>query len=128
MAPSSLERRRWLKRAMAISAGPLAAAFAATVIAADSADEATIAVVAKRFQYEPNEIRLKAGTAAVLAVTSLDFVHGMKIPDLNMRADLPPGRVTKIRVRFDKPGEYPFLCDNFCGDGHEEMAGKFVVA
>jgi cytochrome c oxidase subunit 2 len=30
-------------------------------------------------------------------------------------------------VKFDQPGEYAFLCDNFCGDDHEEMAAKFVV-
>jgi len=63
----------------------------------------------------------------VLEFTSLDFVHGFKIPDLNVRSDLPPGRVTKVRVKFERPGEYAFLCDNFCGDDHEEMAGKFVV-
>ena len=127
MAVTFAQRRRWLKGAAAVAAAPIAALFTASVLAADSADEVTIKVIAKRFQYEPNEIKLKAGTIAVLEITSLDFVHGMNIPDLKTRADLPPGRVTKVRVKFDRPGEYAFLCDNFCGDGHEEMSGKFVV-
>ena len=38
--------------------------------------------------YTPNEIVLKTGVPAVLEFTSLDFVHGFKVPDLNLRADL----------------------------------------
>ena len=126
--PSTFEeRRRLLKGAVVVATAPLAAAFTACVLAADGVEDAVVKVIAKRFQYEPNEIRLQAGKTVVLEITSLDFVHGMKIPDLSMRADLPPGRVTKVKVKFDKPGEYAFLCDNFCGDGHEEMAGKFIV-
>ena len=126
MVPTLRERRRWLKGAAAVFAAPLAAAFAVSV-AADDANETIVKVVARRFHYEPSEISLKAAQTTVLEITSLDFVHGFKIPDLNLRADLPPGRVTKVRVKFDKPGDYTFLCDNFCGDGHEEMSGKFVV-
>ena len=110
-------------------AAPLVGTFTTRVAAGagDSANEPVVKIIAKRFQYAPSEIPLKAGQTMLLEITSLDFIHGMKIPDLNMRADLPPGRVTKLHVRFDKPGDYAFLCDNFCGDGHEEMAGKFVV-
>jgi heme/copper-type cytochrome/quinol oxidase subunit 2 len=28
---------------------------------------------------------------------------------------------------FDQPGAYAFLCDNVCGDGHEQMNGLLVV-
>ena len=127
MAPTFQARRRWLKGAAAMVAAPLAAAWAASGAAGDGASETIVKVVARRFRYEPSEIPLKAGQDAVLEITSLDFVHGLNIPDLKMRADLPPGRVTKVRVKFDKPGDYAFLCDNFCGDHHEDMSGKFVV-
>jgi cytochrome c oxidase subunit 2 len=32
---------------------------------------------------------------------------------------------TTVRVRVvpEKAGRFAFLCDNFCGDGHEHMAG-----
>ncbi len=126
-APTFNARRLWLKGAVATVVAPLAAALATKVIADESASETVVKVVAQRFHYEPSEIALKAGQTAVLEFTSLDFIHGFKIPDLNLRADLPPGRVTKVRVKFDDPGVYAFLCDNFCGDNHEEMAGKFVV-
>jgi cytochrome c oxidase subunit 2 len=89
--------------------------------------ERVIKIVAKRFDYTPNEIVLKTGQPVRLEFTSIDFVHGFKIPDLNVRADLPPGRVTIIRLTPEKAGVYDFLCDNFCGSGHEEMSGKIIV-
>jgi cytochrome c oxidase subunit 2 len=85
-------------------------------------------MTARRFVYEPNEIALKAGERVVVAIRSLDFVHGMNIPDLGMRLDLMPGRVTRLELQPKAPGVIDFVCDNFCGDGHEEMHGRFVVS
>ena len=42
---------------------------------------------------------LKAGERVVVAIRSLDFVHGMNIPDLGMRLDLVPGRVTRLELQ-----------------------------
>ena len=89
--------------------------------------ERVIKIVAQRFQYSPNEIVLKKGLPVVLELTALDFVHGFKIPDLNIRADLPPGKVTQVRITPQKEGVYDFLCDNFCGGSHEEMNGRIIV-
>ena len=89
--------------------------------------ERRIKIQAKKFKYTPNKIILKTGQPVVLEFTSVDFIHGFNIPDLNIRADLPPGQLTKVRFTPDKAGEYDFLCDNFCGTGHEEMSGKIIV-
>lgn len=86
-----------------------------------------IKIVAKRSVYTPNEIVLKTGQPVQLEFTSIDFVHGFKIPDLNIRADLPPSQVTIIHLTPQNAGVYDFLCDNFCGSGHEEMSGKIIV-
>jgi cytochrome c oxidase subunit 2 len=85
-----------------------------------------VKLVAQRFRYTPSEFRVKPGEV-VLEFTSLDFVHGFNMPDLKVRADLPPGRVTQVRFTMDKPGEYEFLCDNFCGDQHEQMGARMIV-
>jgi cytochrome c oxidase subunit 2 len=90
-------------------------------------DGMTINVVAQRFHYTPDEITLKRGKPVVLAIRSLDFVHGFKVPELGLRVDLPPGRVTEVRLTPQKTGKFDFLCDNFCGSGHEEMSGRIVV-
>ena len=49
------------------------------------------------------------------------------MPDLNIRADLPPGQVTTVHLIPKKAGIYTFLCDNFCGAEHEDMHGKIIV-
>ncbi|MFC5472669.1 cupredoxin domain-containing protein [Paraherbaspirillum soli] len=89
--------------------------------------ERAISIEAKRFSYTPNQIFAKTGEPVVLEFTAVDFMHGFKIPDMNIRADLVPGKITKVRLQFDKAGDYDFLCDNFCGSGHENMNGKIIV-
>ena len=91
------------------------------------AKERVIKIQAKKFVFTPNQIVLKKGEPVVLEFTSVDFIHGFNIPDMNIRADLPPGKITRVRLTPDKAGVYDFLCDNFCGSGHEEMDGKITV-
>ncbi|HXD51403.1 MAG TPA: cytochrome c oxidase subunit II, partial [Burkholderiales bacterium] len=38
-----------------------------------------------------------------------------------------PGKTTRLRLVPDKTGTFVFLCDVFCGTGHEEMNGKLIV-
>ena len=128
----NLQRRLVLNRTLAMVGASVAGAIGlggSVVSAAQPVikKKPVIKIVAQRFRYTPNEIVLKKGQTAVLEFISLDFVHGFNIPDLKMRADLPPGKVTTVRVKFEQAGTYDFLCDNFCGDGHEEMGGRFVV-
>lgn len=89
--------------------------------------ETVIRITAKRFEYSPSEIRLKKGVPVVLEFTSLDRLHGFDCPDLGIRTDIPPGKTSRVRVVPDKVGTFPFHCDIFCGDGHEDMTGKFIV-
>jgi len=105
----------------------LAVAIGAQEIRATSGREKVVHIVAQRFVYTPNEIVLQKGQPAVLEIKSLDFTHGFNIPDLKIRADLPPGQVTRVRLTPEKAGVYDFLCDNFCGAGHEQMNGKIIV-
>jgi len=89
--------------------------------------ERVIKIVAQRFMYTPNEITLKKGEPVTLEFRSLDFIHGFKVPDLGIRADLPPARNTLVHLTPKKTGRFPFLCDNFCGSGHEDMSGVIIV-
>lgn len=93
----------------------------------DVPNERVVKVVAQRFHYTPGDIEIKTGEAVRLEITSLDFMHGFNIPDLHIRASLPPGRVTVLHLQPMKAGTYDFLCDNFCGSGHEEMNGRIIV-
>ena len=95
--------------------------------AQDTSRERVIKIVAQRFHYTPNEIVLKRGEPVTLEFTSLDFLHGFKVPALGVRANLPPGMTTVVHIQPDKVGRFVFLCDNFCGAGHEDMNGVFIV-
>jgi len=100
---------------------------AASGVGNDAGDEQVIGVMAQRFTFTPNEIVVKKGRPVVLEFSSLDFVHGFNIPSLKLRADLPPGKITRVRFTPDRVGEHSFVCDNFCGEGHEDMHGRIVV-
>jgi cytochrome c oxidase subunit 2 len=90
--------------------------------------EQVIKITAKKFEYSPNEIRIRKGVPVVLEFTSLDRVHGFTVPDLGgIRATIEPEKVTQVRIMAPKAGTYEFHCDLFCGDGHEEMTGKIIV-
>ena len=121
---STANRRHVLQGALAATAAiTLRAAFAGA-----EGEPRVIELTARRFVYEPNEIALRAGERVVIAIRALDFMHGMNLPDLGIRLDLVPGRVTRLDLHPKAPGVIDFLCDNFCGDGHEDMHGRFVVS
>ena len=89
--------------------------------------EQVVQVTARKFEFVPSEIRLKAGVPAVIELTTLDRRHGFAVPDLGIDEEIAPGRPTLVRLTPERPGEYPFHCSVFCGDGHEGMSGRIVV-
>ena len=121
--------RRQLCFSLACGVGALltGAAIDAQDVKEVTTKERTIAIEVKKFVYTPNEITLKKDEPVVLAFTAVDFIHGFFIPDMKIRADLMPGQLTQVRLTPGKAGEYAFLCDNFCGSGHEQMGGKIIV-
>ena len=116
------DRRRALATGAALLAG---AAVGAGVFAQGS--ERVIKVVARKFVFIPGEIALRKGEAVTLEFTAPDVTMGFNAPDFKVRTDIVPGVVSRVRFTPDKTGTFTFLCDIFCGDGHEEMSGKFIV-
>jgi cytochrome c oxidase subunit 2 len=104
-------------------------AFVAAAFAADQAGQPqVIKITAKKFEYSPNEIRIKAGVPVVFEFTSLDRVHGFTVPDLGgIRLTIEPGKANQVTILAPKAGTYEFHCDLFCGDGHEGMTGKIIA-
>ena len=90
-------------------------------------NEQVIQIVAKKFNYAPNVITLKKGKPVVLEFTTLDVMMGFNVPDLKIRTDIIPGMVSKVHLVPDKVGAFPFVCDVFCGSGHEDMSGTIFV-
>ena len=99
-------------------------------VAAQSAEpqDQVIKITAKRFNYTPGEVKLKKGVPVILEFRTQDVMMGFNLPDFDVRADIVPGKVTRLRLVPDKAGTFVFLCDVFCGSGHETMNGKIIVA
>jgi cytochrome c oxidase subunit 2 len=117
--------RKHLLLTLGCAGGVIAGASAVYVAAAPA--EIVIKVEAKRFDYTPNVITLKKGVPVVLELTTKDVVMGFSAPDFAIRTDILPEKVARIRIVPDKTGTFTFVCDIFCGTGHEEMEGTLVV-
>ena len=118
-----MNRRLLLRGSMA--AGLLAAGGRIAVLA--QGKPRVIPVVAKKFDYDPSVITLKLNEPVVFQLTSLDVVMGFSVPDFGVRATILPGQMTELRMTPNKIGEFIFLCDVFCGTGHENMEGTMKV-
>ena len=102
-----------------------AAGGAARLLAAETPNE--IKVLAMKFDFTPETIKVKVGQPVTLVLTSMDRIHGFKMPDFGLRTDIVPGQETRVSLTPDKAGSFSFHCDVFCGDGHEDMDGVLVV-
>lgn len=119
-------RRRWLRAAL-VAAAPAALGLGAYHAAA-AAREVVIKMTVKRFEFSRKVIVVKKGVPVVIEITSLDVPHGFAVPDFHARAQIVmPGKATQVRFTPDKTGEFAYLCDVFCGDGHENLTGKLIV-
>ena len=90
-------------------------------------DEQVVRITASTFQFQPSTITVKKGVPVTLELVSEDRHHGFKLADFHLRAEVKPGVVERIRFVPDKAGKFTFICDVFCGDGHEDMTGTLLV-
>lgn len=103
-----------------------------------------INVTAKRYEFDPSPIHVKAGATVELRITAVDHRHGFAIqltpigsakksaPGLVFASpskcwNLPEGKTTTIEFVAKAPGTYPFHCCHFCGFGHKRMKGELIV-
>ena len=86
-----------------------------------------IPITARKFTYDPQEITLKLNEPVIFRLTTLDVVMGFSVPDFSVRGTIIPGQTTEVALTPTKTGEFTFLCDVFCGSGHEDMDGTLRV-
>jgi cytochrome c oxidase subunit 2 len=86
-----------------------------------------IEIQAMKFQFTPDTVKVKVGQKVTFVLTSIDRVHGFKMPAFGIRTDIVPDQETRVTITPDKAGQFAFFCDVFCGDGHEDMGGTLVV-
>jgi cytochrome c oxidase subunit 2 len=109
-------------------------------------DVKIIEVSAKKYDFSPSEIRVKAGAKVRLVVHSIDEVHGARIsvypegskdkstpglifehPEQNGVVDKSKDKDQILEFLAAKEGTYDFKCAKICGMGHGRMKGKLIV-
>lgn len=93
----------------------------------DDKGHITVRMVAGRYSFFPKHIAVPAETELTFRWVSMDVLHGVHIPMTNMSTMIVPGYVAEITTTFPKPGEYPMLCNEYCGLGHNHMWSNVSV-
>ena len=84
-------------------------------------------IVAQAWAFVPAEIEVPVGSTVDIFVTSPDLQHGFKITDTNVNMQIVPGQVSKLTYTFDEVGDFPYICHEYCGQGHAAMWGTVKV-
>jgi cytochrome c oxidase subunit II len=89
--------------------------------------EYKLVMVARMFSFQPGQLEIPAGSTVHLEVTSPDVVHGLEIAGTNVNMMVVPGHVNSKTYKFDRPGEYLVVCNEYCGVGHQVMSTRIIV-
>ena len=89
--------------------------------------EYNVYIVARMWTFVPNEITVPRGARINFYITSQDVVHGFEIVGTSVQTMVIPGYVSVISARFNEPGEYWIICNEYCGQGHHMMKAKLIV-
>ncbi len=93
----------------------------------DKKNNLVVRMVAGRYSFFPKEIFVPAETKITFRWVSMDVLHGVHVPMTNMSTMIVPGYVAQLETSFPKPGDYPLLCNEYCGLGHDHMWSKIHV-
>lgn len=86
-----------------------------------------VVLVAYNWEFVPNEIRLPAGAEVEFVARSGQDYHGLAIIGTPIVMSLLQNEIAEAHHTFTEPGEYLFVCSEYCGAGHATMAGKIIV-
>lgn len=89
-------------------------------------------VAGVQFGWNGLPVVLEAGRQYQLHLTTYDVQHGFSVrpghdlwKQLNLQA--LPGYEWVVPMRFEEPGTYYVVCNEFCGVGHRVMTGVIQV-
>jgi cytochrome c oxidase subunit 2 len=90
-------------------------------------DPPVVEITARRFEFTPAKVTLRAGQVVTLRLRSLDVTHGFFQKPLGIDTTIEPGKATDVTITPGTPGSYTVICDHFCGAGHGNMHMEIVV-
>jgi cytochrome c oxidase subunit 2 len=110
-----------------VAACALAGGSGTAASASQASEPRVIEITVRRYAFEPAEIQVMTGESVRFVVKSGDGLHGFSVPRLKIEKEIPRGETVIIDFTAKTAGEFPILCSEFCGDGHEDMKGMLIV-
>ncbi len=89
--------------------------------------ELYIRAEASPWRYYPDAVTIPVGATVTFYITSADVQHGFNLQGTNINFMVLPGQVSTLTYTFKEAGEYPFVCTEYCGVGHQNMYGVITV-
>jgi cytochrome c oxidase subunit II len=74
-----------------------------------------------------NEAHIPVGQTVAFHLHGPDVIHSFWVPQLGGKRDVVPGRVNRITLTPEVPGEYIGQCAEYCGMSHANMRFRVVV-
>lgn len=84
-------------------------------------------ILAQTWVFLPGVVEVPVGSTVTFYLTTRDVQHGFNLEGTNINMMVVPGQVSKLTATFDEPGEYAFICNEYCGTGHHAMFGRLIV-
>lgn len=88
-----------------------------------------IYLVARQFNFSP-VLKLEAGQLYRLHIASVDCIHGASSSLLEQELFLTPGYATTVQIESSSSARqqrYVIQCSEYCGLGHNNMRGWFLI-
>ncbi|TNF95871.1 MAG: cytochrome C oxidase subunit II [Gammaproteobacteria bacterium] len=86
-----------------------------------------VRMVAARYGFYPQKLDIPANTPVKFRIASADVLHGLHVPNTNLATMVVPGYISEVNTEFSKTGEFPMLCNEYCGLGHDHMWSKITI-
>lgn len=74
-----------------------------------------------------NHLVVPQDTKVIINMTSKDVIHSLYIPNVRLKVDAVPGRVSRMWFEATKAGDYDIACAEMCGTHHYLMKAKMTV-
>lgn len=97
---------------------------------AEAGEATDVYLLAYRFGFAPDDLRLEAGRPYRFRMMASDVTHGasLKVGVGSRIIRLRPNVVSEQTITFKRPGPVLVYCTVYCGPAHDAMKGRILVA
>jgi cytochrome c oxidase subunit 2 len=74
-----------------------------------------------------NNLVIPVGKKVMMQMTSKDVIHAFYLPNARIKADVIPGRYSKLWFDTTMTGNYEIACAEMCGNHHYLMKAQLTV-